>query len=341
MAASYPSAIKTWPQLEDGVDTIFALHPNERGDEITAIETELGLLPKGPDSTVLARLDRGPVIPLTNKSGGALAAGDVVHQDTGNDEGVDDTTTIGSTRPVFVARATIANDAVGYFQQTGKVTVKVQGTVAKGDFLRTSATTTRAESAGTNFVAGVFGKALTANASGAGTVTAVLFGITVNSLALAAWEQVESITPGAVTNVTSATLPTDSDLFMVVLEGILAASGATLGLQPNGDTDADKEAISINGTTITNVTGATSIKLGSADANDPLNGHIYVPRICASTDFQFPMSTASIDHGGTAAKEVMLSGRWTTGATITTLKFVLGAVNFAAGKIHIYKSIPS
>ncbi len=45
MPAAYPGAIKTFTQLVDGVDDVIAAHQNERGDEITAIETELGVNP--------------------------------------------------------------------------------------------------------------------------------------------------------------------------------------------------------------------------------------------------------------------------------------------------------
>lgn len=43
--ATYPGGIKTFTQLVDGIDDVLALHANERGDEITAIETELGTFP--------------------------------------------------------------------------------------------------------------------------------------------------------------------------------------------------------------------------------------------------------------------------------------------------------
>jgi hypothetical protein len=56
MAASYPSAIKTFTQLQDGVDTVLAAHPNERGDEITAIQAELGTSPKGSFADVKTRI---------------------------------------------------------------------------------------------------------------------------------------------------------------------------------------------------------------------------------------------------------------------------------------------
>jgi len=54
--ADYPGAIKNFLQLEDGVDTVVAQHPNERGDEITAIETELGTNVAGSSSDLKTRL---------------------------------------------------------------------------------------------------------------------------------------------------------------------------------------------------------------------------------------------------------------------------------------------
>lgn len=56
--ADYPSSIKIFPTLVDGADSVLALHQNERGGEITAIETELGVTPKGSDASVAARLAR-------------------------------------------------------------------------------------------------------------------------------------------------------------------------------------------------------------------------------------------------------------------------------------------
>jgi len=56
MAASYPGSIKNFLTLEDGVDTVLAQHPNERADEITAIETELGANVAGSISDLVTRL---------------------------------------------------------------------------------------------------------------------------------------------------------------------------------------------------------------------------------------------------------------------------------------------
>ncbi len=56
MAASYPGAIKNFLVLEDGVDKVIAAHPNDRAAEITAIETELGINPRGSMADVKTRL---------------------------------------------------------------------------------------------------------------------------------------------------------------------------------------------------------------------------------------------------------------------------------------------
>ena len=42
--ADYPNSVKNFLTLNDGVDRIVAAHPNDRGGEITAIETLLGAL---------------------------------------------------------------------------------------------------------------------------------------------------------------------------------------------------------------------------------------------------------------------------------------------------------
>lgn len=55
--ADYPSSIKIFPTLVDLADSVLAAHQNDRGGEITAIETELGANPKGSQASVADRLD--------------------------------------------------------------------------------------------------------------------------------------------------------------------------------------------------------------------------------------------------------------------------------------------
>lgn len=45
----YPASVKNFLALQDGIDGIVAQHPNERGDEITAIQTLIG--PMGSDQS--------------------------------------------------------------------------------------------------------------------------------------------------------------------------------------------------------------------------------------------------------------------------------------------------
>ncbi len=45
--ADYPLAVTSFPTLVTGVDWVEADHMNERGAEIVAIETELGVNPSG------------------------------------------------------------------------------------------------------------------------------------------------------------------------------------------------------------------------------------------------------------------------------------------------------
>jgi len=54
--ADYPGAIKTFTPEEDGVTEMVAADPNAVYAEITAIQAELGLLPKGGYASVAARL---------------------------------------------------------------------------------------------------------------------------------------------------------------------------------------------------------------------------------------------------------------------------------------------
>jgi hypothetical protein len=58
MSASFPSSVRTFATILDIADSVLAAHQNERGDEITAIETELGVSPSGSENSVVLRLDR-------------------------------------------------------------------------------------------------------------------------------------------------------------------------------------------------------------------------------------------------------------------------------------------
>jgi len=114
------------------------------------------------------------IVYLTNKSGGSLAAGDLVIQDTGNDSAVTTTTSVGSTATAFVCLETIANNSAGYFLAgPGIVTLTAADAVSRGNSLRTSSTVKRVTDA-SSFTTGDFGVALEA-ASGAGETFSAFF----------------------------------------------------------------------------------------------------------------------------------------------------------------------
>ena len=58
MSATYPDGIVSFTPKVDHTDTIMAADVNSAYDEITAIETELGVDPKGALDSVVDRLGR-------------------------------------------------------------------------------------------------------------------------------------------------------------------------------------------------------------------------------------------------------------------------------------------
>lgn len=50
--ADYPSSVKNFIALYDGTDKVIAAHPNDRGDEITAVQTLIGAFGAGQGSIV-------------------------------------------------------------------------------------------------------------------------------------------------------------------------------------------------------------------------------------------------------------------------------------------------
>lgn len=111
------------------------------------------------------------VVELTNKSGGSVAAGDVVILDASNDSAFTTTSSADNGLVIGVAQETIANNAAGKIQTAGLATVNVTGSVARGAYLGTSGTVKLAY-AEAGPTGGTFARALTADSAGA--VTALL-----------------------------------------------------------------------------------------------------------------------------------------------------------------------
>lgn len=147
-----------------------------------------------------------------------------------------------------------------------------------------------------------------------------------------AWQWVESLATTSGTSVTSATLPTDSDLFMIVFENVKGTVDTSLLF-----TGIDNH-ISIRTATLTAVADSAIAQFGTGTAN-AVNGHLLVPRL-ATNSIIVCSGSVSYVLNGTNAASVLLRCEDTGASTFTTFQFTSADV-FVAGKIHIYKSIPS
>jgi hypothetical protein len=121
---------------------------------------------------------RQVVVPLTNKSGGSVAAGDVVIIDTTNNEAFTTTTSAGVTGGVGIAQGTIANNDVGRVLLEGYAAlVNVNASVTRGNFGKTHTVAKQATDAGASRGVGTFCQFLT----GGTTPTARIYPPDVNA----------------------------------------------------------------------------------------------------------------------------------------------------------------
>jgi hypothetical protein len=117
---------------------------------------------------------RQVVVPLTNKSGGSVAAGDVVIVDTGNDAAFTTTTSARSETSLGVVQETIANNGTGRVLIAGYAAlVNVPASVTRGHYIETHTVAKQAVGNSTRR-SGSFGQFLT----GGTTPTALLWGKT-------------------------------------------------------------------------------------------------------------------------------------------------------------------
>jgi len=146
---------------------------NENRDAVDVLEATMVIEQSNID-TLETLAGTAINLTLTNKTGGSLAANDLVQIDTANASSVK-VIVEGADAEYLVATATIANDASGLFRRIGSVTVATTGTVNIEDYLSASGTAKKAKGSSTK-ATGNFGIALTA-ASG-NTCTALLWGST-------------------------------------------------------------------------------------------------------------------------------------------------------------------
>ena len=85
---------------------------------------------------------------LTNKTGVALAAGDVVGLDAANNSAVTLVDVASTQKPLVVVRETIANNAAGLFVNAGVIDIATTGSSTRGNYLVKSVTTKVAADSG-------------------------------------------------------------------------------------------------------------------------------------------------------------------------------------------------
>ena len=112
---------------------------------------------------------------LTNRSGSQRVAGDVVVIDTNNDDSFTLTSTTADPSVIGVVLETIEDGFSGLVATGGYIaTIKVSGSTVRGQFLRTSLTSTKASPTSFSYYPGIFAIAVS---NGSSTVSAVITGL--------------------------------------------------------------------------------------------------------------------------------------------------------------------
>lgn len=92
---------------------------------------------------------------LTNRTGGAHTVGDVVVLDSANDSSVAASASLNSLKKAYVALEANANAVAGIYAESGVVSAKATGAIARYQYVRLSATTGSVEDAGAAMTTGV------------------------------------------------------------------------------------------------------------------------------------------------------------------------------------------
>lgn len=215
---------------------------------------------------------------LTNRTGGTLAAGDVVAIDAANDQSVVLADTQGAIRQYVVlvsalpsssshTPGTTINDTnLGIFLPTGVALVKVAGATTRGRYLRKSATAKALEDTGVAGSSlpphGAIGVAIEGS-GGAGTIKAIFYGLPRSSEAF------------PVGSVYIAVVGTDPATLLGYGTWTAIGAGRVLVGQDTGDTDFDTlEEVGGSKTQTTGLASATSTGGEGGASRTPDHTHI-------------------------------------------------------------------
>ena len=148
-------------------------------------------------------------------------------------------------------------------------------------------------------------------------------------LASVSWQLVESLDTSSGTSVVTATLPTDSDLFMVMFENVRGTAGDVINFI------GIDNSLSIEGSTI--VADASDDIAVFGTGPQAVNGVLYIPRLATNSTV---ICTGSVSYATGTTNSTLLRCEDTGSSNFTSFQFTT-ATGFSAGKIHIYKGVPS
>ena len=142
-----------------------------------------------------------------------------------------------------------------------------------------------------------------------------------------AWKFVETLTMTG-TSVSSSTLPTDADAFLLLFDNVVTGTG-TLDLRFNADSDPNYRYLSVTGTTWAEATGQAQLVLVNAGTADN-SGTVQFNRIGATTGHGVSSSVRSA-----ASNAHTLSGAYVSTNAITSVT-ILGGTSLT-GAVHLFK----
>lgn len=205
---------------------------------------------------------RAVVVPLTNKSGGSVAAGDVVVIDTSNNEAFTTSTAGAVTGGVGIAQETIASNATGRVLVHGYAAlVNVNASVTRGNYGKTYTVAKQATDAGSSRVAGAFCQFLTGGTTPSARVFSPDLGAAAGNVAAdAIWDAAGDLAVGTGAD-------TAAKVSLGATGKVLTSNGSTAiwAYPPGYELDYVAQTSSTN-VTATTEAGADTIITGTSQA---------------------------------------------------------------------------
>ena len=294
---------------------------------------------------------RQVVIPLTNKSGGSVAAGDVVVIDTTTNESFTTTTTGRAELSVGIAQDTIANNAIGRVLLAGYAAlVNVPASVTRGHYIETHTVAKQATGNSTRR-SGSLGQFLTTSA----TPTAWLWGQTDQtasggSAGALILLQTQTASASATLDFTTFISSTYDDYLFRFIGIVPATNAVDFYMRMSTGAVFDSGTNYVNNHYLQATSGNVSAT-GTADTAIAVRRNAEITNATADglagqLDLFAPQSTALVKRVGgsirwntTAGAYVnsIMDGQWkTSGSAVDGVRFLFSSGNIASGTIRVY-----